>query len=187
MIFEIVLLSSDLRIHIEPIHLLREDPRIQEADEGSKRLDTDNWSLDDYSFSFFNQFSFQTDLFADKFNSKCAQFCSLYYQEGSLAVDAFSIPWGPLGFLWICPPVSALIRIQRRITTSACQGVIILPVWKTANFYTLYFDSNDEPLWPFTCLRKWSPYIIQNENAKNTALFGQVNFMFAALLFNTHA
>ncbi len=131
------------------------------------------------------EYQFDTDLFADKANRKCETFVSLYYQEGCMAIDAFSIPWTNLGFLWICPPVSELIRVHKRITTTSCEGILILPVWKTSNYYTLFMDENDVPKFPFECVKRWSPYIIQNENAKNTALFGQVNFHMMALLFNT--
>ncbi len=185
-IFEIVQLTSELRLHIEPIHVRREDPRIQEADAGSKQLDTDNWSLDCYSITeIFHDYTFDIDLFADRTNKKCETFCSLFYQEGALTTDAFSIAWRNLGFLWICPPVKELIRIHQRITSSECRGVLILPLWKTANFFPLFFREDNEPLPPFICIKKWSPYIIQNENAKNTALFGQVNFQMMALLFDT--
>ena len=37
-LFEVVKMASRLDINIEPIHLLREDPRIKDADEGSRRL-----------------------------------------------------------------------------------------------------------------------------------------------------
>jgi hypothetical protein len=185
-IFEIVQITSELKIHIEPVHLRREDPRIQEADEGSKHLDTDNWSLDYYSMTeIFQEYTFDIDLFADRLNRKCETFCSLYYQEEALTTDAFSIPWKNLGFLWICPPVKELIRIHQRITSTECQGLLILPIWKTANFFPLYFQDDNTSLPPFICVKIWSPYIIQNEEAKNTALFGQVNFQMAALFFDT--
>jgi hypothetical protein len=185
LIFEIVILSSELQVHIEPIHVLRQDPRIQVADAGSRQLDTDNWSIDLPSFQELDsQFHFEIDMFADSKNARCKKFCSLYYDAETSAIDAFSINWSVLGCMWLCPPVSALIRTHKRILESTCEGVLIIPVWKTSSFYNLFFKNDSTPQKPFHVVKLWSPYICQNENAKNTALFGQVNFQFAALYFN---
>ncbi len=191
-VFKIVVLLSDMKTSIEPIHLLREDPRIQIADEGSKSLDTDNWSVDIYTINELReQFVLDIDLFADSRNKVCDTFCSLYYEEGSAAVDAFTIEWSQQGFLWICPPVSELIRVWQRLAdmqkvehkAHKVQGLILLPIWKTANFYPLFFDDQMRPHHPFQIIKVWRPFILQHEDAKATALFGQVNFEFAALYF----
>jgi hypothetical protein len=184
-IFDIVTLAGDLQIQIEPIHLLREDPRIQLADEGSKTPNTDNWSIDVFTvLELKSQFQIDMDLFADAKNRVCARFCSLYFEEGTTTIDAFSANWSSYGFLWICPPVTDLIRVHAKLMRSVCQGLLILPVWRTASFYTLFFVGNDQPKPPFKLIKMWAPFIIQHENAKNTALFGQVPFNFAVLYFN---
>jgi hypothetical protein len=183
-IFEIVMLAGDLQVQIEPIHLLREDPRIQLADEGSKTPNTDNWSIDVFTvLELKSQFDIDIDLFADAKNLVCENFCSLYFEEGTTAIDAFSTDWSTHGFIWVCPPVTDLIRVHTKIMRSACRGLLILPVWRTASFYTFFFINNDQPKPPFKLVKMWTPFIIQHENAKNTALFGQVPFNFAVLYF----
>jgi hypothetical protein len=191
-VFQIVLLLSDMQTSIEPIHLLREDPRIQVADDGSKKLDTDNWSVDVFTINELRQqFHLEMDLFANSLNRVCKRFCSLYYEEESSAIDAFTIDWSEQGFLWICPPVSELIKVWQRLnqmckvkaSTCPVRGLLILPIWKTANYYSLFFGPGMVPHPPFKVVKTWRPFIIQHENAKATALFGQVNFEFAALLF----
>ena len=52
---EILVLDKSLNFRLEPIHLLRSDPRIQIADKGSKTPDTDIWSVDATSFQDLNQ------------------------------------------------------------------------------------------------------------------------------------
>lgn len=186
LLFELVELCFKLGIHIMPIHLFRSDPRITLADEGSRRLDSDNWSIDHHSFESLRQMRpLEVDMFSDGNNARLPKFCSLYYAPGTLAVDAFTIIWETLGCLWLCPPVSQLIRICHRIRKSKCHGILVLPVWKTSNFYNLFFDDSGLPKEPFTLIKLWHPYIIQNENARHTALFGSVPFEFAALEFNT--
>jgi hypothetical protein len=49
-VLEILALARKLLITIIPIHLRREDPRIQIADAGSKSFDSDDWSIDKESF-----------------------------------------------------------------------------------------------------------------------------------------
>lgn len=170
---------------VQPIHLKREDPRIQLADAGSKTLDTDNWSVDQQSFDELDeQVKFDIDLFADAKNKKVKCFCSLYYDPLAHAVNAFSIPWGNLGYLWLCPPVSLLPAVFHRIMQSSCKGMLILPLWSTANFHNLFFDPQGDPRPPFCLARKWHPFIVQNENASDTALFGYTKFQFVALYFN---
>ncbi|KAI9553720.1 hypothetical protein GHT06_021652 [Daphnia sinensis] len=46
-IFEVMVLCKKLSLKIIPIHLLRDDPRIKLADDGSKTADTDDWQIDD--------------------------------------------------------------------------------------------------------------------------------------------
>jgi len=185
MAFEIAQIAQKLRISIKPIHLSRQDPRMVEADEGSKTLDTDNWSIDEQSFQELNaQLEFDTDLFADQNNRRVEKFCSLYYCEATEAVDAFSTTWGTLGKLWLCPPVSALSDVFHRIMATPCEGIVCLPVWEASNFYSLYFKKNHEVREPFVLMKLWKPFIVQNEGARNTALFGTTPFYFAALYFN---
>jgi hypothetical protein len=185
-LFELVELAHKLKINIEPIHLKREDPRIQMADDGTRTLDSDNWSIDYASFKWFEDtYKLDIDMFADQVNKRLPRFCSLYYSQGTESVDAFATCWKDKGNLWLCPPVSLLMKVFRRITTSECKGILVMPVWKTASFFCLYFDGDLNPFPPFQLITLWHPYIIQNEDFKQTPLFGNVPFQFAALAFNT--
>ncbi len=184
--FGIVKLCKELGIHVTPIHLRREDPRIQMADDGSKIKNSDNWSIDSASFNELNEiFKFEMDLFADEQNAKTRDYCSLYFQKTAVAIEAFSTNWSEFGMCWICPPISLLIQVNNRIQTSQCKGVIILPVWKTSSFYTYFLNENEFPKEPYRLVKKWHPYIIQNEGVTRTPLFGITPFKFVALAFNT--
>ena len=96
---------------IDPIHLLRSDPRIQLANALSKTNNTDNWSIDDLLFQqLHDDFNFEIDLFADKINRKVKRFVSHFYDPEAFALDAFSITWDLLA--WVCPPVKTKSRTQ---------------------------------------------------------------------------
>lgn len=184
-VFKIATLCHELKIRIEPIHLRRQDPRIQLADELSKQKDTDNWSVDEHSFQNLNdQFQFDFDLFADKVNKKTPKYFSLYYDTDSSGVDAFSMSWENLGMIWACPPVKELIRFHMRIETSNCRGVLIIPKWLTSSYIHFFLNNNSEGRRPYKIIKEWQPYIVQNEGAVNTALVGYTNFSFLALTFN---
>ena len=185
--FEVAQLTSELEIRIEPVHLLRQDPRIEIADEGSKRQDTDNWSLDVWSFNMIQekiQHQFDTDLFADCNNRRTDRFFSLYYSEGTSGVDAFAQDWAALGNLWICPPVSRLIDVHRRIKETKSKGVVVFPAWESSSFLPFFMENLEKTTERYQLVCKWRPYIIQNENARNTALFGNTQFEFLALRFD---
>ena len=189
LVFEIAHLASELGIQIEPIHVLRQDPRIEKADEGSKTPDTDNWSLDAWSYEMLQIMEggrFDTDLFADGNNRRTERFYSLFYAEETSGVDAFAQDWAQLGKLWICPPVSKLIKVHQRIYTTRCEGMVVFPEWETSSFLRCYLEESGAAKPPYKIVWRWRPYIVQNENAKNTALFGYSNFNFLALSFNTH-
>ncbi len=185
-VFDIAKCCKDIQVHVIPVHLRREDPRLQEADKGSKTADSDNWSIDYYSFRDLHEiFQFEFDMFASHDNAKVPKFCSLYFQEAAQATEAWSLDWTHCGMLWLCPPVSLLIKVHDRILRSPCKGVLCMPMWVTATYYTFYFDKNNSPRKPFSLVKEWHPYIVQNEGAKHTPLFGKTPFAFVALQFNT--
>lgn len=86
-------LAWELNIKIEPIHLLRQDPRNEQADLGSRHQDTDNWSVDPWSFQILEEQMgepFNTDPFTDCNNKRTENFFLLYYSEGTKGIDAFA-------------------------------------------------------------------------------------------------
>jgi len=183
-IFEIYQLCKSLKCTLEPLHLLREDERIKQVDGLSKYRDTDNWSIDAKSFEdLHKEFGFDTDAFADSNNARIRRFISKNFEPGSYAVDAFSNPWP--GMVWVCPPTSLLKRVAKRIRLSPCKGVVLVPVWPASEFYNDFFSAHGTVKDPFVLIRYISPYIFQNENATDTALFGVTLFKFAVLYFNT--
>lgn len=184
LIFEVVKLCSELSIRVEPIHLRRMDPRIQVADELSKQKDTDNWSIDEWSFQTLNAvFAFHFDLFANKVNRKTELYFSKYFEEESQGIDAFSQSWENLGMLWICPPVSDLIKVHKRILSTSCRGVLIMPKWVTSSFIHCFVGEGNIIKDPYKLVSEFNPYVVQNEGATNTALFGVTQFQFLALSF----
>ena len=105
-IFRVMNICQRAGIRITPIHLLRDDPRIQVADQGSKQADTDNWGVDIATFQQFDsRHQFTIDLFASNLNAKCKNFFSNFYCDQTSGVEAFVHNWdGEIA--WVCPPPS---------------------------------------------------------------------------------
>jgi len=102
-IFEIACDLQILDTIITPIHLLRTDPRIEEADALSKIKDSDDWSIDIFSFeSLDRSFNFTLDLFASEQNKRTPKFYSEFMTANTSGVDAFAQSWSD-ETLWICP------------------------------------------------------------------------------------
>ena len=157
-----MILYKKLNIRIIPIHLLRDDPRIQVADDGSKTVDTDDWQVDHKTFEgIYHKYNFTMDLFASNRNKKCNKFYSNFYCHGTHGIDAFAHSWeGEV--LWICPPIRDVVKTVKRLKQLKVVGVLFVPKWKTSDYWTEIFDDQGNLLQPFKRVTTWRPFIIQS-------------------------
>jgi len=163
--FHIAELCTQMKLAIHPIHLLRDDIRIQWADALSKSHDTDDWSIDQYTFDHFkSHFNLEIDAFANRNNARLPRFYSEFFEEGCEGVNAYAQIWKGVN-LWLCPPVSELIQVAIEINKRSCQGVIIFPNWPTSTFFTS-FISNGKVNSPFSWIKSFVPIITQNQSEK---------------------
>jgi hypothetical protein len=81
---------------------------------------------------------FTIDLFATSDNAKCLRFYSRLFEEGALGVDSFAQKWaGERAFA--APPVSLVIRTIRKAAVTEMGGILLVPLWKGAKFWTWAF------------------------------------------------
>ncbi len=179
-VFNIVSILSELRSHIVPIHLYREDERIVEADLCSKTSDSDDWSIDWANFEILRKsHNLRTDAFADNVNTRLPRFFSKFYVPNTSGVDAFAQVWS--AGMWMCPPVSLLMAIASEIRKRKCEGILVMPDWPTSVFYSCFFK-NGTVRPPFCLVKRFKPFIYQNQNAKGP-LKGKITFEMIALHF----
>lgn len=184
-VFQIMIRCKRLNTRITPIHLLRDDPRIKIADDGSKTTDTDNWQVDDQTFQRNRtRFKFTIDLFASDRNSKCQRFYSNFFCPGTSGIDAFSHSWDD-EVAWICPPIQEIIRIVRRLKTSRTTGILFVPKWKTADYWVEIFNNEGRLLWPFNYMETCRPFIIQGTYNPHSPFAGKTKFEFLQLCFDS--
>ncbi len=87
LVFECVLQAHELVCFLDPVHLLRKDTSIVEADTASKYFDTDNRNIDMHSYESHNSdFQFEIDLFAEKFNKRTEKYVSIYHDPSAFAI-----------------------------------------------------------------------------------------------------
>ncbi len=183
-ILEVLSLTKRLNIRIIPIHLLRSDPRIQIADDGSKFPDSDDWSVDSRTFNNLRESigEFTIDIFADNKNTKTKRFFSNFWCIGTLAIDAFTASWdGEVA--WICPPVSQIIPTIQKIRVTKGSGILIIPKWSTARFWPWIFSNGTDLSTDFIHQREIRPKICQNSGAR-TALRGVTALPLIALYYD---
>ena len=136
LVLEVLSIARESNLHLVPIHLRREDPRIQMADAGSKIPDSDDWSVDDETFKELErQFGpFTIDLFAEENNFKVGKFYANYKCPSAHGVNAFCHSWDNEN-AWICPPVKKIIQVIKKIQLTRGSGLLVVPEWPTASFW----------------------------------------------------
>ena len=182
-IFKIMNICNNLQIRIVPIHLRREDPRIQKADEGSKTQDTDDWQVNSATFDRFDSdMQFTIDLFASFENSQCKRFYSNFWCQETQGIDAFCHNWNG-EVAWICPPVRLINKVIQKIKTSKMSGVLFVPEWHTSDFWPETFDQDNKLRHPFTYVEISRPFLMQKDFNFKSPFSGHSKFNFLALYF----
>ena len=184
-VLDVLKMARQMNIHLVPIHLRREDPRIKMADEGSKKKDSDDWSIDLSSFEMIRQQfgPFTIDLFADQSNKKVDRFYSDFLCPKSLGIDAFAHSWDH-ETAWICPPVGLVPQVIRKIRQTKGDGVLIIPRWVSASFWALLFPDGKQPPRPFKDIIEFHPFVTQNQLARSV-LSGKTEFPFLAIYYDS--
>ena len=179
-----MLLCQQLNIQVIPIHLLREDPRIKLADEGSKTDDTDDWQVDMATFKRFDcSMNFSIDIFAASWNCQKPRFYSNFWCEGTTGIDAFCHDWSG-EVAWICPSVKLALKTIRKMRCTRMSGVLFVPDWRTADHWLEIFDENHKLRHPFMRVEICRPFIIQKQFDHRSPFLGNVKFDFLALQFH---
>ena len=78
---------------------------------------------------------FTVDRFASWYNAKWVRFNSRFWNPGCEAVDTFAQDWVGENN-WVVPPPSQIVRTWHHFQTCKAKGVLIVPLWKGAAFWT---------------------------------------------------
>jgi hypothetical protein len=140
LVLDILSQARALMLDIQPIWVSRDNPFLLKADAISKGIDSDNWESVQTDFANLEACfgPFLIDLFAVGENAQCEQFYTRSWEKGSAGVDAFSQSWSGEK-AYTDPPVSLVMRTIRKMAITVMKGVLIIPLWKNAKFWTFAF------------------------------------------------
>ncbi len=123
-------------------------PRIinETADSISKFYDQEDYSCTT-DFFFFAQSKFglicNFDRFASNINTKCLRFNSLTNCIGTIGVNCFNYHWGSPFINWLFPPPRLVLRTINHLQECKGLGLLLIPDWKTADFYAVIMKLNE--------------------------------------------
>jgi hypothetical protein len=109
----------------------------QKADDLSKFVDQDDWSLSEGAWRkivrIFRGFGceFTCDRFAAESNRLLNCFCALHYCPGVWFVDCYSGSWNQ-GFSWWHPNPREVPRVLLKVRKDRARGALLLPLWSGA-------------------------------------------------------
>ena len=133
-IFEICIRNDIL---IRPTWIPREQNRY--ADSLSKLSDTDDWTIDNETFTYLCQQLGhpQFDRFADDLNCKVPKFNSLYCCPNTSGVNAFAYDWSDVSLNWLCPPVKLICSTLHHMRLCHAKGILLVPQWPSSHYWLL--------------------------------------------------
>ncbi|XP_052782688.1 uncharacterized protein LOC128218952 isoform X1 [Mya arenaria] len=116
-----------------------------EADFPSRCTDSDDWSIKQFVFNDLERVwgPHTCDRFACSYNAKCANFNSKYWCPGTTSVDAFSVQWSGENN-WLVPTPRLINDCIIKIKKEQCKATLLVPMWKSAPFWPICFQSDGE-------------------------------------------
>ena len=138
MVRAIILKCQELGIKLTVDHVVRSDPRIILADEGSRIFDLSDFSLDFDNFLLISKFwgPFVLDCFASRSNKKCDLFVSKFEDPTAWGVNFFAQRL-PSVALWVMPPPKLIVATLWHLAKYKSFGCLVVPAWPSSTFWTL--------------------------------------------------
>jgi hypothetical protein len=140
LVLDILKRGRALLLDLQPVWVSRDNPFLLKADAISKGIDTNNWEVSRADYDHLNALfgPFSIDLFATCDNAKATRFYSRSWEMGTQGVDSFAQNWhGECAYA--APPVSLVMRTIRKVAITVMSGILIIPLWKNAKFWTFAF------------------------------------------------
>ena len=108
----------------------------------SKIIEKDDWViLFEILSMLINRWgTLDIDYFASEHNAKLPVFYLKFWCYKSAGVDAFTFDWGQ-GFGLYVPPVILVSRVLRKMEICRAKGILVVPEWRSANFWSLICSS----------------------------------------------
>lgn len=108
------------------------------ADYFSNLFESDEWGVSNTLFELLagRWAPFDVDWFASEHNAKTERFYTSYWSPNCIGIDAFSEFWATYNGLFD-PPINLISRILMHMAMCPAYGVLVLPLWRSASFWSL--------------------------------------------------
>ena len=164
-------------------------PRAQnfEADFLSRCSDSDDWSVLNFVFSTLEARwgSHTFDRFACDYNTKCASFNSRYWCPGTSGIDAFAHTWVGENN-WLVPPPRLISHCVRKVLNEECKCTIIVPQWRSAPFWPLFFPDGEKKATYVTDVFFFQPGILTKRGRGRNGIFDGRPLTFGLVAIRIH-
>lgn len=153
------------------------------ADYLSKIIESDDWSIGENIFEMIEGRwgKLEIDYFASEHNAKLPVFYSRFWCEHTSGVDAFTYDWSKSFGLFV-PPVILAARVLRKMKHCRAKGILVVPEWKSANFWPLLTCKNGQfSLFVKDCLILPSNKESYRSCKNGSGIFGIENLRFRML------
>ena len=104
----------------------------------SKHNDTDDWSIDNETFTYIQERfgRFDIDRFASATNNKTRRFDARFHCPHAETINTFTADWGK-DFNWLCPPTALVGTTLKHAKACRATGVLFVPEWTSAYYWPL--------------------------------------------------
>ena len=112
------------------------------ADEISKIIDYDDYTINDDIFAFLDKSwgPHTVDRFACHYNKKLPLFNSTFFQPVTSGMNAFSQDWA-FANKRLCPLTYLTLRVGNHLKACRAAGTLIVPLWRSAHFWPIICDN----------------------------------------------
>ena len=179
--------DRNMKLTIKPVHISRNDYRIQLADEGTRYFDPDDWSVDTRSYERFTKDkTISLDIFAHSSNKRSHRFFSFGKCPGSAGTDAFAQDWSTKDWAWVCPPTNLIVDTLKKILATRMKAVMVIPCWQTATFWPYICPDGVHLHAAATRLVMARPYIVRGKFCESRLMEGYTSFEFMIIDIESH-
>ena len=177
-------LTRRWEIELDPFWISREEPQIREVDKLSKEVDTSDYKLSREDFRGLEEAfgPFSCDMFASSFSYQLKPFVARVACSQAACVDAFSLDWRGIGYMFLHPPVGLVVRVLRYAEQCGAAGLLVVPFWPGAIFMTKLGAL--ERAGKVVLVRRFRPDLISPVWIKSKTFHGPARFDFCVYQLN---
>ena len=156
---------------------------MQFADDQSRALDLDDWSVDQSSLNELQERvgRFEVDLFASDGNHRVPRYFSKMPSDKAMGRDAFLANWAELGCVFACPAPRDVSAVLRKFAKDGAKGALIVPRWFSLYGWHLLCEDGRHLNRLVSSAKLIWPHVKKGPHVKSDVFSGISSFPFLSL------